>query len=152
MAEAGGGPQVQLPVKLTNILCPQEARPGLRIVQDFRQLNQHLHIDKYSMKEINECNLAEWLARSPRAIKTIKDLDATIATFTPVRPTAEYEVSEYATGNRCWRHTPYQHPVSIQDLLLHDIKTHQEKNKLLGEKVEKIVLQNQLVAQQASSI
>jgi hypothetical protein len=28
---------------------------GLRIVQDFRQLNQHSHIDKYSMKEINEC-------------------------------------------------------------------------------------------------
>jgi len=28
---------------------------GLRIVQDFRELNEHLHIDKYSMKEINEC-------------------------------------------------------------------------------------------------
>jgi hypothetical protein len=88
-------------------------------------------------------DLAERLARSPRAIKTIKDLDAAIATITPVKPTAEYEVSEYATGNRCWRRTPYQHPVSIQDLLLHDIQTHQEKNKLLGEKVDKIVLQNQ---------
>jgi hypothetical protein len=27
----------------------------LRIVQDFRELNLHSHIDKYSMKEINEC-------------------------------------------------------------------------------------------------
>jgi len=28
---------------------------GLRIVQDFRELNNHSHIDKYSMKEITEC-------------------------------------------------------------------------------------------------
>jgi hypothetical protein len=28
---------------------------GLRIVLDFRQLNQHSHINKYSMKEINKC-------------------------------------------------------------------------------------------------
>jgi RNase H-like domain found in reverse transcriptase len=28
---------------------------GLHIVQDFLELNNHLHIDKYSMKEITEC-------------------------------------------------------------------------------------------------
>jgi hypothetical protein len=28
---------------------------GLRIVQDFQELNQNSHIDKYSMKEITEC-------------------------------------------------------------------------------------------------
>jgi len=28
---------------------------GLRIVQDFRELNQYSHIDKNSMKEITEC-------------------------------------------------------------------------------------------------
>jgi Reverse transcriptase (RNA-dependent DNA polymerase) len=28
---------------------------GLRIIQDFRELNQNSHIDKYSMKEITEC-------------------------------------------------------------------------------------------------
>jgi hypothetical protein len=28
---------------------------GLQIVQDFRELNQNSHIDKYSMKEITEC-------------------------------------------------------------------------------------------------
>ncbi len=38
------------------IFCvPKKQGQGLRIVQDFRQLNQHSHIDKYSMKEISEC-------------------------------------------------------------------------------------------------
>jgi hypothetical protein len=37
------------------ILCvPKKQTQGLRIVQDFRQLYLHSHIDKYSMKEINE--------------------------------------------------------------------------------------------------
>ncbi len=116
----------------------------------YQQLEQALARTKKNLQK--NCKLAERLARSARAIKTIKDLDAAIATFTPVKLIAKYKVSEYATGNRCWRRTPYQHPVSIQDLLLHDIQTRQEKNKLLGEKVKKIVLQNQLLAQQASSI
>ncbi len=38
------------------IFCvPKKQGQGLRIVQDFRLLNQHSHIDKYSMKEIREC-------------------------------------------------------------------------------------------------
>jgi hypothetical protein len=38
------------------IFCvPKKQGQGLRIVQDFRHLNQQSHIDKYSMKEINEC-------------------------------------------------------------------------------------------------
>jgi hypothetical protein len=38
------------------IFCvPKKQGQGLRIVQDFQQLNQHSHIDKYFMKEINEC-------------------------------------------------------------------------------------------------
>ena len=38
------------------IFCvPKKTGQGLRIVQDFRELNNHSHIDKYSMKEINEC-------------------------------------------------------------------------------------------------
>jgi len=38
------------------IFCvPKKNGAGLRIVQDFRELNNHSHIDKYSMKEINEC-------------------------------------------------------------------------------------------------
>jgi len=35
-------------------MCSQENWPRY-IVQDFRELNEHSHIDKYSMKEINEC-------------------------------------------------------------------------------------------------
>ncbi len=34
---------------------PKKQDQGLRIVQDFRELNNHSHIDKYSMKEITEC-------------------------------------------------------------------------------------------------
>jgi hypothetical protein len=38
------------------IFCvPKKQGQGLRIVQDFQQLNQHSHIDKYSMMEINGC-------------------------------------------------------------------------------------------------
>jgi hypothetical protein len=40
----------------STIFCvPKKQGQGLRIVQDFRQLNQNSHIEKYSMKEITEC-------------------------------------------------------------------------------------------------
>jgi hypothetical protein len=49
-------------VKCTNSLynsplfcVPKKQGQGLRIVQDFRELNNHSQIDKYSMKEITEC-------------------------------------------------------------------------------------------------
>ncbi len=34
---------------------PKKQGQGLRIVQDFSELNNHSYIDKYSMKEITEC-------------------------------------------------------------------------------------------------
>jgi hypothetical protein len=38
------------------IFCvPKKQGQGLRIVQDFHELNQNSHIDKYSVKEITEC-------------------------------------------------------------------------------------------------
>jgi hypothetical protein len=38
------------------IFCvPKKQGQGLWIIQDFRELNQNSHIDKYSMKEITEC-------------------------------------------------------------------------------------------------
>jgi hypothetical protein len=46
---------------------------------------------------------AEQISRSPRAIKTIQALEAVIAIFGQDKHEPEYEVSEYATGNRCWR-------------------------------------------------
>jgi hypothetical protein len=99
------------------------------------------------LKDLTENN-----ARSPRAVKTIKDLEAAITMFTPSKPTVDYEISGYAMGNRRWRHSPFQHPTSTQDLLLEDIRGCQEKNQLLGEKIEQIVLRNNMLAQQASSI
>jgi hypothetical protein len=56
-------------VKLANslynspIFCvPKKQGQGLRVVQDFRELNNHLHIDKYSMKEITEC-IGDWQSK-----------------------------------------------------------------------------------------
>jgi hypothetical protein len=106
----------------------------------YQQLEQALTRIEKNVQKNRE--LAERLARSPRAIRMIKDLDAAIATFAPAKPSAEYEISKNTTGNKHWRCSPSQHPVSIQDLLLHDIQTRPEKNKFLGEKVKKIVLQN----------
>jgi hypothetical protein len=55
------------------IFCvPKKTGQGLRIVQDFRELNLHCHTDKYSMKEINEC-IGE-IGRSSSTIFTTLDL------------------------------------------------------------------------------
>jgi len=38
------------------IFCvPKKTGQGLHSVQDFREPNEHSHIDKYSVKEINNC-------------------------------------------------------------------------------------------------
>jgi len=38
------------------IFCvPKKTGQGIGIIQDFRELNEHSHIDKYSMKEVNKC-------------------------------------------------------------------------------------------------
>jgi hypothetical protein len=42
-------------IQLTHFCVPKKQGQGLRVVQDFRELNNHSHIDKYSMKEITEC-------------------------------------------------------------------------------------------------
>ena len=55
------------------IFCvPKKNGVGLRIVQDFRELNAHSHIDKYSMKEISEC-IGE-IGRANSTIFTTLDL------------------------------------------------------------------------------
>jgi hypothetical protein len=77
-------------------------------------------------------------------------MEAVIAIFDQNKPNPEYEVSEYASGNKHWKCSPAQHPVPIQDLLLYDVQAHQEKNKILGEKVARVVKQNLHLAQQAS--
>jgi hypothetical protein len=55
------------------IFCvPKKQGQGLRIVQDFRLLNQHSHMDKYSMKEISEC--LRDIGRANSSIFTTLDL------------------------------------------------------------------------------
>jgi hypothetical protein len=78
-------------------------------------------------------------------------LEAAIAIFGQNKPELEYEVPEYATGNRCWKCSPAQHPVPIQDLLLYDVQNKHQQNKILGDKVAQVVQQNTQLAQQISS-
>ena len=55
------------------IFCvPKKNKNGLRIVQDFRELNSHSHIDKYSIKEVNEC--IGYIGRANSTIFTTLDL------------------------------------------------------------------------------
>ncbi len=55
------------------IFCvPKKQGQGLRIFQDFRELNQNSHIDKYSMKEITKCIGA--IGRADSTILTTLDL------------------------------------------------------------------------------
>jgi hypothetical protein len=60
------------PYNLPIFCIPKKQGQGLRIVQDLRQLNQHSHIDKYSMKEINEC--IRDIGRASSSIFTTLDL------------------------------------------------------------------------------
>jgi hypothetical protein len=115
-------------------------------------LQQHLEeaLARIEQNVQKNKDLAERISRSPRAIQTTKALEVAIATFAPIKPSPEYKVSEYATGNKCWRRSPSQHPVPIQDLLLYNVRARQEKNKMLGDKVAQVVLQNLHLARQAS--
>jgi len=71
----------------------------------------------------------------PRAIKTIQALEAAIAIFRQNKQEPEYQISEYATGNRHWKRAPAIHLVPITDLLDYDVRNHHNKNRILGEKV-----------------
>jgi hypothetical protein len=86
--------------------------------------------------------LAEWISRSPRATKTIQALEAAIAMFAPNHPEPEYQISEYATGNKRWKRAPSVHPVPITDLLEYEVRQKHNKNKILGDKVVQILQQN----------
>lgn len=44
--------------------------------------------------------MAKRSSRSPRATQILKNLDITISTFVPVKPTAEYAISSYANGHK----------------------------------------------------
>jgi hypothetical protein len=86
--------------------------------------------------------LAKRISRSPRAIKAIQALEVAINMFARNNPEPEYETSEYATGNKCWRWAPSVHPVPITELLEYDVQNKCNKNKILGDKVAQVLQQN----------
>jgi hypothetical protein len=94
--------------------------------------------------------LAERISRSPRAIKTIQALEAAIAVFGRTKPDPEYQVSEYATGNRRWKCPPSVHPVPITDLLEYDAQNHHNNNRILGDKVAQVLQQNMHLSDEIS--
>jgi hypothetical protein len=86
--------------------------------------------------------LADQISRSPRAVRTTQALDDAIAIFGQSKPEPEYQLSEYATGNKCWKQAPRVHPVEITELLNYEVQAKHNKNKILGEQVEQILKQN----------
>jgi len=112
------------------------------------QLEQALARIEHNVQRNKE--LAERISRSPRAIKTIQALDAAIAIFEQNKQEPEYQISEYATGNRCWKCTPALHPVPITDLLDYDVRNHHDKNRILGDKVAQVLQQNTHLADEIS--
>ncbi len=106
----------------------------------------YAHLDE-ALDQINKNvqqnkELADRISRSPRAIKRIQALEAAITIFERNQPEPEYQTSEYATGNKCWKRAPSVHPVEITDLLNYEAKKKHHKNKILGDKVAQILKQN----------
>jgi hypothetical protein len=85
----------------------------------YAQLDEALARIHRSVQQNQE--LAHRIARSPRAIKMIQALEAAITMFAQNNPEPEYEMSEYATGNRRWKRAPSVHPVPITDLLEYEV-------------------------------
>jgi hypothetical protein len=106
----------------------------------YEQLDEAL--DKIDKNMQRNPELADRISRSPRAVRTIQALDDAIAMFERTKPEPEYQLSEYATGNKCWKRAPRVHPVEITELLNYEIQTKHNKNKILGDKVEQILKQN----------
>jgi hypothetical protein len=126
--------------KLEAIQARNEALHA-HLEQALARIEQNVHRNK---------ELAEQISRSPRAIKTIQALEAAIARFNRNNKEPEYQISEYATGDKCWKRAPRVHPVPITDLLEYDIKTHHNQNRILGNQVAQILKQNTQLADEIS--
>ena len=71
----------------------------------YDQMDKALDRIERSMQRIPE--LAERISKSPRAVKPIQALDQASAIFQHYKPEPEYQLSEYATGNRRrWKRNP----------------------------------------------
>jgi hypothetical protein len=82
------------------------------------------------------------ISRSPRTGKTIQALETAITMFAQNQPEPEYQIAEYATGNRRWKRAPRVHPVEITELLNYEVQNKHNKNKILGDKVARILKHN----------
>jgi hypothetical protein len=82
------------------------------------------------------------ISRSPTTLQTTQALETAIAIFEQNQPKPEYQTSEYATGNRRWKRAPRFHPVEITELLNYEVQKKHNRNKMLGNKVAKILKQN----------
>jgi hypothetical protein len=106
----------------------------------YEQMDKALDRIERSMQRIPE--LADRISRSPRAVRTIQALDNAIAIFERTKPDPEYQLSEYATGNKRWKRAPRVHPVEITELLNYEVQAKHNQNKILGKQVEQILKQN----------
>jgi hypothetical protein len=164
----------------------------------YDQIDKALDRIETSLQRIPE--LADRISRSPRAVKPIQALDQASAIFERSKPEPEYQLSEYATGNRRrWKRNPRAerngspeasttskeetttewflrnlatspfpitaittlgtalhlatgirrskrepsvYPFKITDLLEYEVRKKHSQNKILGEKIAKILHQN----------
>jgi len=103
----------------------------------------YTHLDEVSDRiEENIKQLQKRFSRSPRAIKAMQALEAAIAMFDRTHPEPEYQISEYATGNKRWKRASSGHPIEIMELLNYEAQKKHHKNKILGDTVAQILKQN----------
>ncbi len=85
----------------------------------------------------------EWflqkLATSPFPIKTIRAVEKAIQILTNTVP--KYK-SDHATGNQRQKREPSVYPFQVTDLLEYEVRNKHSQNKILGEKIAKILHQN----------
>jgi hypothetical protein len=51
------------------------------------------------------------------------------------KPEPQYQISEYATGNKRWKRKPSVYPFQVTDFLEYEVRNKHSQNKILGEKV-----------------
>jgi hypothetical protein len=85
----------------------------------------------------------EWflrkLATSPFPIETIRAFEKALNILTHTVPKNR---SKYATGNKRWKRKPSVYPFQVTDLLEYEVRNKHSQNKILGEKIAKILHQN----------
>jgi len=67
----------------------------------YEQMDKALDRIERSMQRIPE--LADRISRTPRAVRTMSAWEAATAKLDQNQPIPEYQISEYATGNRRWK-------------------------------------------------